>query len=103
MEEDIVKGVHIQTLLLCALFVVLEGGASAQATAPPAFSLGAASEDTYRDFGLPNQWYVSRGRSSGSFLNSSLERDAALQVYGVRAVGDVYMRDTSTNQPRFPF
>lgn len=80
---------------LSMVLVVLEGVAMAQTTAAPsAFSLGATMEDTYRVFGAPSQWYAS---IPGHLLNSSLERDAALKVYGVRAVEDVYMRQTSTN------
>jgi hypothetical protein len=80
---------------LSMVFVVLEGVAMAQTTAAPsAFSLGATMEDTYRVFGAPNQWYAS---IPGHLLNSRLERDTALKVYGVRAVEDVYMRQTSTN------
>ena len=80
---------------LSTVFVVMEGVTMAQTTAAPsAFSLGATMEDTYRVFGAPSQWYAS---IPGHLLNSSVERDAALRVYGARAVEDVYMRQTSTN------
>jgi len=80
-----------------AVFVVLECVTTAQTTvAPSAFSLGATMDETYKVFGAPSQWYA-YSAGSAHFLNSSIERDAALQVYGVRAVGDVYMRQTSAN------
>ena len=88
------KKTHRITFLSTVL-VVLEGVTVAQTTAAPsAFSLGATMEDTYRVFGLPSQWFAS---IAGHFLTSSVERDAALKVYGVTAVDDVYMRQTSTN------
>jgi hypothetical protein len=93
----------IHMRLLISLFAALactsaclgqQSGASVQAIAPSVFSLGATMEDTYKVFGSPKQWHVWK---SGHFLDSSVERDAALQVYGVRAVEDVYPRATSTN------
>jgi hypothetical protein len=82
---------------LYMLLVVFESRAVAQANASSAFSLGATVDDTYKVFGPPSQWYASTSPGSTHFLNSNVERDAALQVYGVRAVGDVYMRQTSMN------
>jgi len=82
---------------LYMLLAVFESRAVAQANASSAFSLGATVDDTYKAFGPPSQWYAWTPPDSTHILNSNLERDAALQVCGVRAVGDVYMRQTSMN------